>query len=157
MSCPVLINPACLVGKVIGSVAGAAAGSVANDALSGIASAIQSGVSWIVTNSITWWVQVPSPDLAGQPAVSSLQQWMLPLAVAVAVLGLITAGGKMALTRKANPLIDVGSGLVIIAATSAVGVLLPDLLLQAGDAWSNWILNASTGGQFAAGSTPCSA
>ena len=54
----------------------------------------------------------------------------------------------MALTRKANPLIDAGSGLVIIAATSAVGVLLPDLLLQAGDAWSNWVLNASTGGQF---------
>ena len=75
---------------------------------------------------------------------------MLPLAAAVAVLGMIIAGGKMALTRKANPLIDAGSGLVIIAATSAVGVLLPDLLLQAGDAWSNWVLNASTGGQFAA-------
>ena len=30
----------------------------------------------------------------------------------------------MALTRKANPLMDVGSGLVVIAATSAVGVLL---------------------------------
>ena len=149
MSCPVLIVPACLVGKVVGAVAGAAAGTVANDALSGIASAIQSGVSWIVTNSITWWVKIPSPDLAGQPAVSSLQQWMLPLAAAVAVLGLIIAGGKMALTRKANPLIDVGSGLVIIAATSAVGVLLPDLLLQAGDAWSDWVLNASTGGQFA--------
>src|SRR6266702_4294198 len=134
MSCPVLINPACLAGKVIGAVAGAAA----NDALSGIASAIQSGVSWIVTSSITWWVQVPSPDLAGQPAVSRLQQWMLPLAAAVAVLGLIIAGGKMALTRKANPLIDAGSGLVILAATSAVGVLLPDLLL-----------NASAGGQFA--------
>ena len=149
MSCPVLINPACIVGKVIGAVAGAAAGSIANNALSGIASAIQSGVSWIVTNSITWWVKVPSPSLSGQPAVSSLQQWMLPLAAAVAVLGMIIAGGKMALTRKANPLIDAGSGLVIIAATSAVGVLLPDLLLQAGDAWSNWVLNASTGGQFA--------
>jgi len=149
MSCPVLIVPACLIGKVVGAVAGAAAGTVANDALSGIASAIQSGVSWIVTNSITWWVQIPSPDLAGQPAVGRLQQWMLPLAAAVAVLGLIIAGGKMALTRKANPLIDVGSGLVIIAATSAVGVLLPDLLLQAGDAWSDWVLNASTGGQFA--------
>jgi hypothetical protein len=49
MSCPVLINPACLAGKVIGVVAGAAA----NDALSGIASAIQSGVSWIITSSIT--------------------------------------------------------------------------------------------------------
>ena len=29
-------------------------------------------------------------------------------------------------------------------------MLLPTLLLKAGDAWSNWILNASTGGQFAA-------
>ena len=146
MSCPVLIDPACVVvGKVVGSVAGAAASS----ALSGIASAIQSGVAWIVTNSIDWWVHIPSPDLATQPAVGRLQQWMLPLAVAVAVLGLIIAGGKMALTHKANPLIDVGSGLVIIAATSAIGVLLPTLLLKAGDAWSAWVLQTSTGGQFA--------
>jgi hypothetical protein len=146
MSCPVLLDPACVVvGKVVGSVAGAAASS----ALSGIASAIQSGVAWIVTNSIDWWVHIPSPDLATQPAVGRLQQWMLPLAVAVAVLGLIIAGGKMALTHKANPLIDVGSGLVIIAATSAIGVLLPTLLLKAGDAWSAWVLQTSTGGQFA--------
>jgi hypothetical protein len=53
------------------------------------------------------------------------------------------------LSRKANPLIDAGSGLVIIAATSAIGVVLPSLLLKAGDAWSTWILNTSTGGQFA--------
>src|SRR5579863_2927029 len=145
MSCPVLIDPACVV---IGKVAGAVAGSAASSALNGIASAIQSGVSWIVTNSIDWWVHVPSPDLAAQPAVGRLQQWMLPLAVAVAVLGMIIAGGKMALTRKANPLIDVGSGLAVISATSAVGVLLPTLLLKAGDAWSTWVLQASTGGQF---------
>src|SRR5215471_16905385 len=126
MSCPVLLDPACVViGKVVGSVAGSVADSAASSALNGIASAIQSGISWIVTNSIDWWVQVPSPNLAAQPAVGRLQQWMLPLAVAVAVLGLIIAGGKTALTRKANPLIDAGSGLVIIAATSAVGVLLP--------------------------------
>jgi hypothetical protein len=55
----------------------------------------------------------------------------------------------MALTRKANPLADVGSGLFTIAATSAVGVLLPALLIKAGDAWSNWVLQQSTGGQFA--------
>ncbi len=94
--------------------------------------------------------QAPVPDLAAEPAVTSLQQWMLPIAVAVAVFGVIVAGAKMALTRKANPLIDVGSGLATIAATSAVGVLLPTLLLKAGDAWSNWVLQASTGGQFGA-------
>jgi hypothetical protein len=146
MSCPVLIDPSCVV---IGKVSGAVAGTAASDALSGIADAIQSGVAWIVANSIDWWVQVPSPDLATQSAVGRLQQWILPLAVAVAVLGLIIAGGKMALTRKANPLIDAGGGLVIIAATSAIGVLLPTLLLRAGDAWSTWVLNTSTGGQFA--------
>ena len=150
MSCPVLLEPACLAGKVIGSAAGAAAGTAASEALSGIAGAIQSGVAWITANSVSWWVKVPSPDLAAEPAVARLQQWMLPLAAIVAVFGMIVAGGKMALTRKANPLIDAGSGLVTIAATSAVGVLLPTLLLQAGDAWSNWVLNASTGGQFGA-------
>ena len=133
MACPVLISPACLV---VGQVAGAVAGTAASGALNGIAAAIESGITWMVTQTSTWWVQIPSPDLSGEPAVGQLQQWMLPLTVAVAVLGLIIAGGKMALTRRANPLIDVGSGLAVISATSAVGVLLPSLLLKAGDAWS---------------------
>ena len=150
MSCPVLLDPACAVGSLAGSAAGAAAGTVASDALSSIASAISSGVAWVTANSVSWWVKLPSPDLAAEPAVNSLQQWMLPIAAAVAVFGVIVAGAKMALTRKANPLIDVGSGLATIAATSAVGVLLPTLLLKAGDAWSNWVLQASTGGQFGA-------
>ena len=129
---------------------GRRAGAAANDALSGIAGAIQSGVAWITANSVSWWVKLPSPDLASEPAVGRLQQWMLPIAAIVAVFGVIMAGGKMALTRKPNPLIDAGSGLVTVAVTSAVGVLLPTLLLKAGDAWSNWVLQASTGGQFGA-------
>ncbi|MGH3125968.1 MAG: hypothetical protein ACRDND_33745, partial [Streptosporangiaceae bacterium] len=141
MACPVLISPDCFVaGKVVGN--------AASGALNGIAAAIESGISWMVTQTSTWWVQLPSPDLSGEPAVGQLQQWMLPLTVAVAVLGLTIAGGKMALTRRANPLIDVGSGLAVIAATTAVGILLPTLLLKAGDAWSTWVLQASTGGQF---------
>jgi hypothetical protein len=150
MACPVLLDPACLVAKGVGLVAGQAAGAAAGGVLDGIASGIQSGIAWIVTNTIDWWIKVPSPNLAAEPAVGRLQQLMLPITVAVAVLGLIIAGGKMALTRKANPLIDVSTGLVTIAATTAAGVLLPTLLLQAGDAWSSWVLNASTGGQFAA-------
>ena len=147
MSCPTLISPTCVVA---GKAAGAVAGTVASGALNGIASAIQSGISWMVTQTVTWWVTIPSPDLAGEPAVGRLQQWIMPLVVAVAVLGLIIAGGRMALTRRASPLIDAGSGLAVIAATSAVGVLLPSLLLKAGDAWSSWVLQQSTGGQFAA-------
>jgi len=150
MPCSALLDPACLVAKGIGIGVSQAAGTATSDALNGIASAIQSGVAWIVANTIDLWIKIPSPDLAADPAVGQLQQLMLPITVAVAVLGLIIAGGKMALTRKANPLVDTATGLVTIAATAAVGVVLPSLLLEAGDAWSNWVLDASTGGQFAA-------
>jgi hypothetical protein len=142
--CPTPIDPGCLAGSLTHQ----AASAVTGGAMDNIASAIRSGVAWMVSNTVDWWVKVGSLDLAAEPAVGKLQQWIFPLAVAFAVLAMLTAAGKMALTRKANPLIDVGSGLAIIAATSAAGVLLPTLLLQAGDAWSNWVLGASTGGQF---------
>jgi len=118
--------------------------------MTGIASAIQSGIAWVVSSTVDWWIQAPSPDLAAEPAVGALQRWMLPVTMAVAVLAMLAAAGKMALTRKANPLIDVGSGLALIAATSAAGVLVPSMLLKAGDAWSSWVLATSTGGQFGA-------
>ena len=44
----------------------------------------------------------------------------------------------MALSRRANPLLDVTGGLLTIAT----------LLLKAGDAWSEWVLQVSTGGHF---------
>ena len=144
--CTVLLFLDCVLAK---KALGGAASAGASDVLGGIAAAIQSGIAWMITQTVTWWVQVPSPDLAADPAVGHLQQWILPLAAAVAVLGVLIAAARMALARKANPLIDVGSGLVVIAATSAVGVLLPTLLLRAGDAWSSWVLQESTGGQFA--------
>lgn len=138
-ACVPLIDPVCLVG-----------GTITNGVLSALASGIRDGVKWIVTGSADWWVRIPSPSLAADPAVTQLQHWLLPITTAVAVLSMIIAGGKMTLTRKASPLADVGSGLLIVAATTAIGTLLPTLLLRAGDAWSSWVLNAATGGQFAA-------
>jgi len=144
VTCPSLIDPACLFAPVAGHAASAVTGGV----LAGLAHAIQSGIAWVVSSTIDWWIGVPSADLAAEPAIGALQRWLLPVTVAVAVLAMLAAAGKMAITRKASPLIDVGSGLVIIAATSAVGVLLPALLVKAGDAWSSWVLAVSTGGQF---------
>ena len=150
MSCPTLIVPACIISPVVGQVAGSAASAAASGAVAGIAGAIQSGITWVVSGTVDWWVTVPSPNLAAEPAVGALQQWLAPITVAVAVIAMIAAAGRMALTRKANPLVHLGSGLAIIAATSAVGVLLPTMLLKAGDAWSSWVLTASTGGRFGA-------
>jgi hypothetical protein len=146
MHCDTLIDPACrAVGHLVQTITGTAAG----DILGGIAQAIREGVRWIVENTATWWVRIPSPDLAAEPAVAHLQQWLLPVTVAVAVAAVITAGARMAIMRRANPLLDVTGGLLALAAATTLGTIVPALLVQAGDAWSTWVLQVSTGGQFA--------
>jgi hypothetical protein len=145
MNCDPLINPGvCLVTQLLGSVPAAAAGGV----LGSIANAISDGVRWMVVNTAAWWVQIPSPDLASEPAVAKIQAWLLPVTAAIAVAGVIAAGARMAITRRAGGLLDVGGGLLTIAAAATLGVVVPALLLKAGDAWSAWVLQVSTGGQF---------
>jgi hypothetical protein len=139
-----MINPVCVVGHLISGVTGGVASSV----LGGIAGAIQSGIGSLVKDTITWWVAIPSPDLASEPAIGRMQQWVLPITIGVAVGCMIAAGARMALTRKANPLMDISGGLVTLATATTLGVIAATLLLKAGDAWANWILQVSTGGQF---------
>jgi hypothetical protein len=55
----------------------------------------------------------------------------------------------MVIARRANPLLDVTGGLLTLAAVTTIGTIVPTLLLKAGDSWSAWILQVSTGGQFA--------
>src|SRR6266567_383893 len=145
MPCNTLIEPVC---AIAGHIVKAGASSAAGDVLSGLAQAIGDGVRWIVTNTATWWVKIGSPDLASEPAVARIQQWLLPVTAAVATAGVIAAGARMAITRKAGPLLDVTGGLLTLAAASTIGVAAATLLLKAGDAWASWLLRASTGGQF---------
>ena len=82
MHCNTLIEPACrAAGTVIHSVTASAAG----DVLGGIAQAITTGVRWIVENTATWWLRIPSPDLATEPAVARIPQWLLPTTAASAL------------------------------------------------------------------------
>jgi hypothetical protein len=74
---------------------------------------------------------------------------LLPVTVAVAVAAVIAAGARMAIMRRANPLLDVTGGLLTLAAATTLGTIVPAVLLKAGDAWSTWVLQVSTGGHFA--------
>lgn len=144
--CDTLVEPACaLVSRVVTS----AASSAASDVLSGLASAVSQGVRWTVENTAAWWTGISSPDLAAEPAITSIQSWLLPITAAVAAGAMIAAGVRMVIARRANPLLDVTGGLLSLAAVTTIGTIVPTLLLKAGDAWSAWILQVSTGGQFA--------
>ncbi|MBA9002868.1 hypothetical protein [Thermomonospora cellulosilytica] len=121
------------------------AGDLGAGALDGIADAMREGLRWFLENTMTWWVKLDSPDLQQEQAVGHLQHYMLPITSAVAVLAVLLAAGKMALTHKANPLINLGSGLALIAATGALGVVLPNQLLKFGDAWTDWVIRSAAG------------
>jgi hypothetical protein len=143
--CDTLVEPAC---AVVSRVVASAASSAASDVLSGLANAISAGVRWTVTNTATWWVSLPSPDLSAEPAIIRIQAWLLPITAAVAVGAMIAAGVRLVIARRANPLLDVTGGLFTLAAVTTIGTIVPTLLLKAGDAWSAWILQVSTSGQF---------
>jgi hypothetical protein len=145
MHCNPLIEPAC---KAVSHVVNSASRDTAVGVLGGIAQAINTGIRWVVVNTATWWIHLPSPDLAAEPAVTRIQQWLLPITAAVAVGAVIAAGTRMALSRRANPLLDVTGGLLTIAAASTIGVTIATLLLKAGDVWAAWVLQAATGGHF---------
>jgi hypothetical protein len=140
VSCNPLIHPTCFVSPL--------SGPITSGLIDGLDRSLGGGIRWIVVNTTTWWIQIPSPNLAAEPAVTRIQAWLLPVTIAVAVGGLIAGGLRMAITRRANPMLDVGGGLLTMAAAVTVGVVIPVLLLRAGDAWSTWVLRISSGGHF---------
>jgi hypothetical protein len=140
--CNPLVNPVCWVEDK----AKQAASSVGGSAMDSLAKWMQDGVIWLVKNTVTLWIKMPSSDLTQESAVTALQHWLLPISLAVAVGATLYAAARMAISGKANPLLDVGQGLIIVAVTGALCVSLPTMLLKAGDTWSNWVINQSLSG-----------
>lgn len=123
--------------------------AIGSKVLDEAAESFQSAVGWLISKTASWWVETPSPDLEAESAVGHLQLLVQPLTVAVAMMGMLVVAARMALSHKANPLIDAGRGLVVLAAVTAIGALVPNLLLQWGDEWCDWVLSASSQGDFA--------
>src|SRR5258708_15609247 len=142
--CDTLIEPAC---AVLSLVTASATASAAGDVLSGLADAISGGVRWAVQNTAAWWVTIPSPNLASEPAITAIQAWLLPVTAAVAVAGMIAAGVRMAIARRANPLLDVTGRPLTLAAATTAGHAVPALLSNAGAALSAWGMQRPSRGQ----------
>ncbi len=126
-----------------------AAESVASSAAEGLADALFDGLIAILTSTLSWWVGVDSPEIDdSKGTVADIRGWVFPIAAAVAVGGAIWQGIRMMLMRKAEPLIDIGRGMLLLAVAAAIGATAPTLALQAGDSFSVWVINESTGGDF---------
>jgi hypothetical protein len=127
MSCTPLLHPSCIVPRLVNPVASTAT----NGFFNGLANAVAKAVRLSLADAATLWVRIPSPDLRSVP-VAQIQGWLLPITAAVAAGAMTAAGLRMTLTRRANPLLDISGGLLTLAAAVTLGVVVPELLLEAG-------------------------
>ncbi|MFC5187207.1 hypothetical protein [Actinomadura harenae] len=153
--CSTVLDPQCVQavdhhdGHAFGIPLPDIAAEAGGNALDGLAKAITSAVKWFVSQTASWWVQSPSPNLEAEPAVARMHELMQPLTITVALGALLVVAAKLTLLRRATPLIDAGTGLAVLAVVSVLGVVVPNRLLEWGDQWVSWALDASASGGFA--------
>lgn len=142
MSCPQrLLDCADQVGGAVG-------GAIGDSAVQSFAAAMSEAAQWVIRTTVGWWLYVPSIDLENSPA-AKVRGAVLALSVVVAVAGVMWGGLRMAFRRKGEAAWDVGSGLLRLAAVSALAFVAPQLLLNFGDSFSVWVLESSVTGDVA--------
>ncbi|RJK95921.1 hypothetical protein [Vallicoccus soli] len=137
-----------LIGAAAGAAAGAAGDAAADTLGNSFADAMREGAAWVIRTTIGWWIDVPAVDLTETP-VDDIRGYLWWLALAVAAAGVAWQGLRMAISRKPDPLVDIGRGLVTLALWAGIGVAGPAAALRAGDAFSSWVLEEASRGQVA--------
>ncbi|MEV4473369.1 hypothetical protein [Nonomuraea sp. NPDC049504] len=92
----------------------------------------------------------PLSDSVGPVAwLQERTHWYVAL---LAVLGLVIAAGRLAMRRRAEPAMRAVTGLLTLAVVTGCGTAAMSLLVEAGDAYSGWIIGqALDSGSFGGG------
>lgn len=130
----------------IGDAIGGAVSSAASAAGESLAEQFREGAEWVIETTVGWWLTPNAIDIESA-GVGLIRSYVLYIAVAVAVGGVLWQAIRMMVLRKADPLVDIGRGLTMMALWGAIGVTAPQLLLQGGDAFAEWVVGESVNGQ----------
>lgn len=112
--------------------------------------------SAVVREIATGWLAIDSPTLDQDSGpVGFLRSSTIALTSWVAVLCLVIAAGRLAWERRAEPARQAAAGVLRLVVVSAAAVAVVNLLTAAGDDFSRWIVNRSTGCGGYAANEPC--
>jgi type IV secretion system protein TrbL len=128
--------------------AGSAVGAAVEGTFGAVARAIAEAGEAVLREVTTAWTRVPSGSLTNTEAIRLLQGDLRVVTALVAVLGLMAAAAKMAMTRRGEDMRDAVAGLVRVMVVGAAGITALTLLLEAGDVFAVWVLDRATEGQF---------
>ena len=148
LECTWRISPPGLIVEGIKGTATDATKSLASDGIHALAQSLADGLVKVLTFVLSFWVNQDSQVGAGKATMQDIQTWVLPIVIMIAVCGVIWHGIRMILTRKANPLINIGQGLGLMVIWAFVGITGPIMASKAADAFSTWVIDQSTDGNF---------
>lgn len=137
-------------GECAGDLLGKAAGGLASAGFDAVAQAFASGVGKIVATLATFWTSVPTTALSGDASspvgmLNAMLDWLI---LAVGILSVFLVAIQLAITHRGDALADAGIGLVRFVLVNATQLPALALLAGAGDAFSAWIVNVASGGNF---------
>ncbi len=133
-------------GYCVGNGTGTAPKDLGDSAFDDIADSAVKSASTTVKALGSAWMQLGSPDLGddGGP-VAFLRGSTLWVTSFTAVLCLLVAAGHLAWQRRSEPARQALQGLLNLVVVSSAGVATVSLLTSAGDKFSVWIIDRSTG------------
>lgn len=99
----------------------------------------------------SFWVHTPSVPLTGPDnAVTFMRDTTLWYVGVLMMISIFYAAGQMIWTRRGQPLTDLLASLLKYILVSAASVSAITMLLHAGDEFSAWVIDQSTGAEFGA-------
>lgn len=133
-------------GYCVGDGAGTSADDLGGSAFDDIAESAAKAASITVKALGGAWMNLGSPDLGDDAGpVAFLRGSTLWFTSFTAVLCLLVAAGQLAWQRRGEPARQALQGLLNLVVVSSAGVATVSLLTSAGDKFSVWIIDKSTG------------
>ncbi|WP_051845344.1 hypothetical protein [Streptomyces sp. NRRL S-813] len=133
-------------GYCVGKGTGTAPKDLGGSAFDDIAESAAKGASTTVQALGNAWMKLGSPDLSDDSGpVAFLRGSTFWLTTFTAVLCLLVAAGHIAWQRRSEPARQALQGLLSLVVVSSAGVATVGLLASAGDKFSVWIIDRSTG------------
>ncbi|MHA6628919.1 hypothetical protein ACU61A_26070 [Pseudonocardia sichuanensis] len=116
------------------------AGEAIGSAFQAIVAEVARGAADLVVTTSTWWVETDSIDPT-DPAVIAAQGVTRHLILIILVGSVLVQAIRLILSRKGEPLVMVVTGLVRYAVVSALGLVVLQTALRAGDALAIQLLD----------------
>lgn len=140
------LDPGCIIGEVVDSTAGRFLDVLAEQMTQTAAEMLKLVVAgWLAvdTPSTSESCSTTDGELVCEGAIGYLRAYTNWAVAAIAVGAVLVAAIKLALDRDGREAGSVGKGLVAMVVLAGVGVPAVRYLIEIGDAYSTWILNAA--------------